>query len=516
MTITRLFVLSILAIASVWVAVVNGQPLFHPDSSTYVRGPDFTAVYFLGNKFATSWTQQRTLNGAQTSMSDVKQKAAIKHIELNSPFDHSVLSGRSVYYGVLLYLGHLTSDLWLPIFLQAAIFVYLSDLFVVSCLRFSFFTFVFIDIAILIFTPLSFDISYLMPDIFASFLVLATIILFAFWDALKPDDRVLVSAILLYSILVHLTHLILFAGLISVSLCISFVIKRQALLHDPIRKQIAVLLLILLCGGLGEFAFKFGTRLIIGTYPVQPPFLMARLIEDGPGYQFLMQNCANRSYMICRYIDRLPMPAATFLWSNDPKAGVFNSADPATRRALASEQTSFVLDVVRFDPIGVAVDATKNTVSEFLNIGIDQFFLNQHQVKGFEKKLPTSYFQTMLRTRLVLNDSTHNFIQVPAHILYFSVYIASILGLVVVWIFWPYVQSRTRLHSLERQQWLFVLTISITAIVFNAVICGTLSAPIPRYQTRISWIPVFILLLLIARLWETLSPKKNEPEQAHL
>jgi KaiC/GvpD/RAD55 family RecA-like ATPase len=38
--------------ASVWAALVNGQPYFMADTSAYVREPDFAVVYLFGDKFA--------------------------------------------------------------------------------------------------------------------------------------------------------------------------------------------------------------------------------------------------------------------------------------------------------------------------------------------------------------------------------------------------------------------------------------------------------------------------------
>src|SRR5690242_2336735 len=112
--------------ASAWVALVNGQPLFMSDSTAYVRGPDFAVVYFLGDKFATALTQKRTLEGLRPTTNDQATKPAAQETRLNSPFDKAILSGRSIYYGALLYLGHLTSYFWLSVFLQGAIFIYLS------------------------------------------------------------------------------------------------------------------------------------------------------------------------------------------------------------------------------------------------------------------------------------------------------------------------------------------------------------------------------------------------------
>jgi hypothetical protein len=490
-----------LLIASSWVALVNGQPLFHPDSTAYLRGPDFAVVYFFGNKFATSWTQQRTLEGGQNSTHQEISEPTVQGSSLNSPFDKIVLSGRSVYYGALLYLGHLTGNLWLSIFAQAAIFVYLSYMLVVTCLRFSIFTLLCVDLTVLAVTPVSFFVSYLMPDVFASFLILATIIILAFWDSIRLRERIIVSAVLLYSALTHTSHLMLLWCLV-IAFCIAFIVKHRALLRGSFPTRGIVLTALVVCASLGELAFSYGARLTIGTDPIRPPFLMARLIADGPGYQFLKQNCATKTYVVCRYVDRFPITAPAFLWSTDPMTGVFSVADPATRLALSSEQGLFALDVIRFDPIGSIVNAGKNTIREFLSVGIDQFFLSQEQLQWAKGKLPISYFEKLLRTHIILNDWMHGWTRTPVTVLYLSVYILSFLGLVLALVFWPIIQSRTKSSNFPQQQWFYALGITITAIIFNAAICGIFSEPLQRYQTRISWIPMFLLLLLVANLWE--------------
>src|SRR5690348_9283667 len=108
MTLGRAIALLALLVASTWVALFNGQPLFHPDTSAYVRGPDFAVVYLFGNNFATSWTQERTLEGKKGNHTITKKQKA-PEVRLNSPFDNSVLNGRSIYYGALLYFAHITS-----------------------------------------------------------------------------------------------------------------------------------------------------------------------------------------------------------------------------------------------------------------------------------------------------------------------------------------------------------------------------------------------------------------------
>src|SRR5215471_17281312 len=105
-TFKQKLVLLFLLVASAWASLVNGQPFFMDDTSAYVRGPDFAVVYLLGDKFASSWTQDRTLHRENSRPSN--GPSSQEHVRLNSPYERSVLAGRSIYYGALLYLGHLT------------------------------------------------------------------------------------------------------------------------------------------------------------------------------------------------------------------------------------------------------------------------------------------------------------------------------------------------------------------------------------------------------------------------
>jgi hypothetical protein len=238
---------------------------------------------------------------------------------------------------------------------------------------------------------------------------------------------------------------------------------------------------------------------------------MARLIADGPGYQFLQKNCPTKSYVVCKYIDRLPTPSDAFLWSRDPKEGVFSIADFATRQALSSEQTSFVLNVFRSDPIGVITNVASDFFHQLIKVGLDEFFPNQQQLQAFKEKLPKYYLDGLLRSHISMND----WILAPANMWFSFIYIISITALVLAWGLLPLAQFRNRLNFFPDRQWFQVLTIAITGIAFNAAICGALSGPNPRYQARISWIPLFVLLLFVAKLWEALWSSKNRLEFAH-
>ena len=57
--------------------------------------------------------------------------------------------------------------------------------------------------------------------------------------------------------------------------------------------------------------------------------------------------------------------------------------------------------------------------------------------------------------------------------------------------------------SASRRDWkgLALPGFILVALIGNAFICGVLSGPHDRYQSRLVWVPVFALILL-ARPWE--------------
>jgi len=497
--IDRLVGFFFLLLASTWAALVNGQPLFNSDTTAYVRGADFAIVYFLGPKFATAWTQERTLQGVeQRQQHEVPGVKNGGEVGLNSPFDKTVMAGRSIYYGALLYLGHISGHFWLVVFTQAAIFLYLSHTLMIECLRLSFVSFVSVTAITLVATPLSFFISLLMPDVFAGFLILSVVILIEFWNSLKSRHKVILSFIILYSALTHTSHLLLLIWLVSIFAIISFLVGRNAKSRGPVRNSLALLLALSLAGIFGELAFSYGVRHTIGADPIRPPFLMARMIADGPGYKFLQENCAKKAYTVCKYIDRLPVSGGEFLWSTSPTNGVFSVADLPTRSALSSEQTSFAIDVFRFDPVGVIANATMDFFHQFFKITLDPFFLNKEALTAFAANLPTSYFNAMTRSRIVMRGSLLQ----PLGTFYFSTYVVSLLALLLISVSLCSTRSNRKLHSLSLPEWGPMLTVVALAIVSNAAICGILSGAASRYQTRVSWIPLFILGLIAAKYWE--------------
>ena len=292
--------------------------------------------------------------------------------------------------------------------------------------------------------------------------------------------------------------------------CVSLFADRGALSSHSFRQQFFLLSSIIVIGILGEVGFSVGVHQQIGAYPIRPPFLMARVIADGPGYRFLRENCGTRPYVVCDYLDRLPVSALQFLWSTDPKTGVFSVAELATRERLSSEQTAFLVDVFRSDPIGVASGTLKNFSRQLLSVGLREFFMSQGEVQSLQGKLPEPYRSKLLRSNIIFKD----WILAVANAWYSFVYLSSLVGIIICWVLTLRKQSRFNESVFPRRQWIYVLSIATGGILFNAAICGALSEPTQRYQTRVAWIPIFVITLALASLLASRLSLKDDSDTA--
>src|ERR1700761_7341789 len=152
-----------------WPALYNGQPLIFADTPSYIRAFDAGAQKLTGH--ATHWSEppgrECASSGPGTRLSSISEK--------------TVLTGRSIYYGALLYLGDLTGGGWPSIVLQAlaamaAIALTLSG----GGSRFDWKVWAGVCIGLAVLSPLAFFASYLMPDIFTGLAILAVANIVAF------------------------------------------------------------------------------------------------------------------------------------------------------------------------------------------------------------------------------------------------------------------------------------------------------------------------------------------------
>ena len=213
-----------------------------------------------------------------------------------------------------------------------------------------------------------------------------------------------------------------------------------------------------------------------------PVFVFARLLQDGIVKQLLDDTCPAAHYKLCAYKDRLPARGDAWLWE---KVSPFNAL--GRFKGTAAESQRIVVDSIARYPWAQAKAAIADTGRQLV------MFRTGDQIE------PQEWVLFMPLDRLVPQqiDAYLHARQQRGQIQFLAINavdetvgVFSLLGLgVLLW------------RSARRRDWNgFVLPAFIAvALVGNAAICGVFSGPHNRYQSRVIWLPTFVILLSVAQ-----------------
>lgn len=474
------------ALLMCWPALYNGQPFFHTDTSAYIRGATAGIDRLTGGSTAWSRPVPAATSPVPTPGSAL-QPAPVPGAAVTVP--DTVLAGRSVYYGLLLYAGYAAGGFWFTVVVQALVMAAVVALALRGYGSLSPGTYA-LTMVMLSLTPAALYVSYLMPDIFGGFAMLACGMLMYAPQPPRTGERLFWFATLVYSLLAHTTNVLLCAAMGLMAL-----VAYRWLSPRPARSGMFLVLLAVLLALAGEAAFSAGVRHFLGEAPLRPPFVMARVIEDGPGERYLRTHCDRSDLTVCRFADRLPLSADEFLWSEDPRRGVFAVTDPATRRALSAEQTRFVLAAVASDPVGQLRASALNFYNQLLGVRASEFTIWSGDRAAYASKLPPATWEAMQRSRAYRGEVAVDMLTALASI-------TSLAGA-------AYLLVAIAGRALGRVRPFGAMPLALGllfGVLANAAINGCLSVPHNRYQARVVWLLPFVALLVdfeLRRAWWT-------------
>jgi hypothetical protein len=455
----------------IWPAFYNKQPFFFPDTTAYIRAADL-GVQSLTHH-TTPWSvSAEGKDGGQDSADDPSTK------RISSVKDKTVFSGRSPYYGVLLYLGEVTGGFWISITLQAlALLVALA--WALRALELPTWPhLLWIGIVIATTTSASFFASFLMPDIFAALTILGCSVLIGLPRRLSTVDCSIWLLLLATSLMFHDSHTLVAATLLLLGFTWNLLTRRWSNWRG-----LGFIGFALLLAACAQLVFDFAVQRVVGASPLRLPILMGRVIADGPGYRFLRDTCPGSGFKVCDYVDRLPMSNDDFLWGSEP--GVFAHSSPEVRRALSAEQVGFFLAVIEYDPIGQISASLRNIGLQLSALRLRDFEYDENAKRVFAIKIPIEHFDTLRRSAAYRHALPLRF---------FS-------GVILVTVLCGGAFSAYMLLSPRVRQSLTFEARSICAwvivgILVNAAVCGVLSGPNSRYALRVAWLLPLIALLL--------------------
>ena len=467
-----------------WPSLVNGGPFFISDSTAYIRSADaVVSTHLLSN---TIWSDKRHLY-LDTAKEDADQSNEQKSSANKSV--HPPLMGRSVYYGLFLYLPVIIAGEHAAVFLQSAVVAI-----VVWLALFPWFSGTARHRALLYLslcgvlaalTPLPFTVSLIVPDYLTGVACVSLVLLLCFWNAYPFIERMILISLVFFAAISHNSNLPLLLLLSASGALLRFCAFRIEL------RAILLGFSAVVVGIAGDATFAMAVKYKTGTDPIRPPFLTARLVAEGPGYNFLRQKCPKAGFEACRYVSRMPYDSDKFLWSTQAHEGVFSATSHGSQRLLSRQDAAFAIATLR--------NAPADTVTTTMNAAVRQLTLfnytlwqgrpDKQGVVGLSN-LPPAVAERMGKTLSVKGIMP---VQAARIIAGFVTLVALMLALLFI------LESR-RSDDPRLQALGLALILVLVALIANAAIAGGLSKPDSRYNLRVIWaLPLFVGLYLIVR-----------------
>ena len=487
------------AVALLWPAFVNGGAFWFPDTSTYIRGADAAVVFATGQR--SEWSDRLAVEPPvpdATANPMASSETSMSAVQPTRP----VLSGRSIYYGFIIYLPMLAFGPWGAIGLQALI--------VASVLAFC--TTVIsrerrlpgwaggAGAAVLVLaTPLPFYTTMLMPDVYSGMLVAIAAVAACLWHRLSGAERVGMALAAGAMASFHTSHILLLIGVAGTALVFHRFIGGWwgAAIVGTSSLVLAVL---------SSAAFSIAIERSLGQPPISPPFLSARMASGPAGMEYLARRCADEpdTLELCRHLDKLPLHSDSFLWSENPETGVFQHLSGEEQRRMASEDKRLFLSVMATDPLGFAAATSAASLEQLTLFDLANF---NHSIMSNDR-LPGAFPLPIAEQISVTRTATQSMpTRIPV-----VLSIGSTLVAVAIMVLAVAKAATVRGALASPLMWFCVLLVA--GVLANAVICGALSGPHARYQMRLIWLLPFAATVASALLLHQASIARRPDEKA--
>lgn len=414
-----------------WPALYNGYPLLYPDSMSYLEDGRLVARALFLRKFSADY------------------------------------GGRSFIYCLGILPFHWSVTPWPIVALQALLTAYVIWLVVRSIFpRQTTIWYEVLVVVLSLLTSLSWFVSLIMPDILGPVQYLCIYLLVFARETITRAERMTVLLIAWWAVASHTTHLMLAVGICALLL---LVLRRQSMrLRLRAIGEVAIIVLLAAAAHLVLHAYLYGEPSLNGE---RPPFLMARVIADGPGRWYLEQHCEEVILTICDHVHDLPDNSDDFLWGAD---GIWQSADRATKKRLRQEEIRFVLATLRAYPRQQLSKSADNFWQQLTTFGLWDLGPSDWVLEVFDRVLPGGR-PRYLQSRQARNALPFEF--------FTSVQNWTIItSLVVIGV----LAARLWRRSPPRLIGLSVVILSM--VIANGFVTGVLAMVEDRFQSRVIWL----------------------------
>lgn len=329
---------------------------------------------------------------------------------------------------------------------------------------------------------LPFYVAFLMPDIFTPVLIIVIATLTVFGRRMRRGEILLALALGSFAVVVHLSHLAIALALLPVSALASVLISRQRWWLPP-----ALVLAIGAVGILHVKGFEVAAKVVAERTVVYHPLMTARLISNGPGYDYLAEHCPDPEVATCLLWDALSksddpwrLTPTHIVFSNDPRLGSYRLMPPEDRHRVAAEQREFFLRVLADRPLDTIGSLALNTLTQTVYFSVDMTIPTAAEIELISRHpdIGNVSMGDLAADRSWIDPLAH------AHAAVYAVSLLVLAGMLV---------AARRAPGGARA---FVLMLVI-GVMTNAFVCGALSQAATRYGGRVMWLLPFAAAFLV-------------------
>ena len=430
-----------------WVAIFNGFPIVYSDTSTY----------------------------------------------LASGFEFETPADRPITYGLFIFISSLGGQtLWLTAFLQSLIIVYVIYLVVkyLTNVKSSLVYTVILIILLSCVSSLPWISGMLLADIFTPVTILS-LLLIIFVPQITKTERILLYLIFFLSNAMHMSHLLINAFLIITILLACYIRYFKSFFAFVSKKRLYLLLFLTLS------AIAIMSSAMSKSKHI---FYMGRMVENGILKKYLDETCATKNYELCAYKDSLPLTADRFLWDfeNSP---VYKLGGWKTTKKEFNEIISATFSQPKYLKLHVSA-AIKNSILQLStfdlgegNIAFGKGTVLEDRIGLFIPNDALSYNNSKQTNNKL---SLFNEVNAIQKVVVYASFLFLLLVLIVP-------SFRRKLSPVV----IVLIVFTIFGILYNDLVCASLSTVAKRFAVRVVWMLPFLGFLVILNSWKVDSETKN-------
>jgi hypothetical protein len=336
-------------------------------------------------------------------------------------------------------------------------------------------------------TTASWCISDLLPDSLGAVLYLCLFLLVFARETLRRWEVVAAGVVAGWTATTHPTYLPIAAGLCGLLAVLRVARWGPMLGRGRWLLQAALILLVALAAEVGVNDRIYGRPSVTDPHP---PYLMARILADGPSHTYLYVHCGQLHWVVCDAMPRLPWWEGDFLWAPD---GIYQRATPQQREQLSAEETPLILGTLRAYPLEQARASWHNFYEQLITFGIPDASPDTPWMEArLDGILPGSR-ERFLRSR-PREQAVHRPIFRGVQEIVTALAAVVVLGLL------PWVGRRGA--EPLRSRLLGLAAVVVFVVFANAFVTGVLSGVYERYQGRVVWLVPLLAGLLVSAWWQ--------------